>query len=295
MIINSSTLSALRVNFSNIFQTAYGEAAGIADRLCTVVPASTGIGTYGWLGRIPKMRQWVGPRQIQNMIEQAAQIVSADFELTVGVARNDIERDNLGLYPVLFKMMAQQSRRHADQLAKAALQGGTVALGFDGVPFFSALHPLSGTNQSNNNTVMPLTLANYETVLARHMSYVGEDGETLNDAGQYALVVPPALAAVGRRIVNADLVNSGETNVLKGSAELIVNPSLNNEPTVWYIANVDDAVRGLILQKTRAPQFVSLDSPTDPNVFFNKEFVYGVDQSEAVGYGPWWMTTRAIA
>ncbi|WP_417050343.1 Mu-like prophage major head subunit gpT family protein [Dysosmobacter welbionis] len=37
----------------------------------------------------------------------------------------------------------------------------------------------------------------------------------------------------------------------------------------------------------RRPQLVTKDSPSDDNVFFNKEFIYGVDARYNAGYGLW--------
>ena len=298
MIINSSTLSGLRTNFSALFQSGYDTAPQFADKLCVGVNAPTGIGTYGWLARLPKMRQWVGPRQIQNLSEKAAVIYSADFELTVGVDRNDIERDNLGVYPPMFQMLGQQSRKHADQLVKAALQAGTSSNGFDGVAFFSASHPVGSSTYSNNYTTSALSAANYQTVRSSMMGLLAEDGEPFGVMPDL-LIVPPQLEVTARQILFAEMVSDGAgagiTNVLRNSAQLLVIPELANQSTTWYLADTSKAIKGLVLQTTRAPSFVSKDQPTDDNVFFNKQFLYGVDQSEAVGYGLPWLIARSIA
>ena len=68
MIITNASLAALRTNFSNIFQSAFASAPVFADQLATTVASSTGVNTYGFMDRIPKMREWVGERQIQNLL-----------------------------------------------------------------------------------------------------------------------------------------------------------------------------------------------------------------------------------
>ena len=40
------------------------------------------------------------------------------------------------------------------------------------------------------------------------------------------LMVPNALAFTARRLINSTLVNGGDTNILKGMVEVVVNPYL---------------------------------------------------------------------
>lgn len=294
MIISNASLAALRTNFSALFQAAFDSAPVFHDQLATTVPSTTSINTYGFLDRIPKMRKWVGPRQIQNLRERAAQIINEPYELTVGVDRDDIEDDNLGMYPALFKDMGIQAKKWPDQLVKTALQSGTSLTGFDGVPFFSNAHPLSGSNQSNNFTGTALNAANYVTVRAAMSSFVGADGEPLGVTPDL-LVVPPQLEGTGRTILNADMINNGETNVWKGSARLLVVPELANEPTVAYLFDTTKAIKALVFQQRKAPQFVAKTAETDENVFHDRQFLYGMDSRGAVGYALWFLAARMIA
>lgn len=298
MIINSATLQALRTNFSALFQGAYDATETWYDKVCTTVPAGTSLETYGFLAQLPQMKLFMGPRTLQNLKEYATQITSQDFEVTIPVDRNSILDDRLGLIPSRIADYAESVRKHPDQLLVAALQSGTAANGFDGVPFFSALHPLSGSNQSNNFTVTPLNSTNYQTVRAAMMSYVGEQGVPLN-VRPNLLVVPPALEQTARLIVNADMISDGAgasiTNVLKGTADVYVASELANQPTTWYLFATNKSVRGLIYQQTQAPQFYMKSQMTDDNVFFDKQILFGADTREAIGYGPWWLAARAIA
>lgn len=59
--------------------------------------------------------------------------------------------------------------------------------------------------------------------------------------------------------------------------------------TPWFLADLSRAIKPIIFQDRKKPQFVSLTSPTDPNVFNRAEFVYGVDARYNVGFGLWQM------
>ncbi len=69
------------------------------QKVATLVPSEAGEESYKWLGKIPRMREWIGDRQIQNLTASDYTIKNKDFEVTVGVDRNDIEDDkNRPLY-----------------------------------------------------------------------------------------------------------------------------------------------------------------------------------------------------
>lgn len=298
MIIKNSTVQALRTNFGRQFQSAFDSAPTFYDQLCTTVASSTGVNTYAFLDRIPKMREWVGPRQIQNLKEYGAQITNLDYESTIGVDRNDIEDDNLGVYAPLMSELGRQARKWPDQLLKAALQAGTSATGFDGVAFFSGTHPLSGSNQSNNYTSTALSVANYASTRAAMMGLVGADGEPLGVMPDL-LVVPPQLEGTARTILNAEMIadtnGGGTTNVWRGSSRLLVVPELANQATTWYLVDSSKGVRPFIFQQRKAPSLVMRDGPTDDNVFFDRQVVFGADARGAVGYALWFLAARCIA
>lgn len=58
------------------------------------VPSVSRDESYKWLGQIPRMREWVGEREIQNLSASDYTIKNKDFELTIAVPRNDIEDGN---------------------------------------------------------------------------------------------------------------------------------------------------------------------------------------------------------
>ncbi len=225
----------------------------------------------------------------------AYQLENEPYELTVGVDRDDIEDEQLGVYNPLFDEMGRNAKKWPDQVLKTALQAGTTNLGFDGVAFFSTAHPLnSGGNQSNNFTTTALTATNFGTVRAAMMAYTGEDGEPLGVMPN-TLIVPPQLEDTANSIVTASVGASGATNVQKGQANVVVVPELANQGTTWYLADTSNAIKGLVWQVRKAPEFVAKTELTDDNVFFQKQFIWGVDARGVAGYGPWFLMARAIA
>ncbi|WP_104565844.1 Mu-like prophage major head subunit gpT family protein [Ralstonia mannitolilytica] len=55
----------------------------------------------------------------------------------------------------------------------------------------------------------------------------------------------------------------------------------------WFLVDNTRAIKPLIYQVRKPYNFVSLTNLDDPNVFWNKEFVFGVDARSNVGFGLW--------
>ena len=57
--------------------------------------------------------------------------------------------------------------------------------------------------------------------------------------------------------------------------------------TPWYLLDCSRALKPLIFQERKKPEFVAKTDVSDDNVFNRKEYVYGVDSRCNVGYGFW--------
>ena len=142
MIVNSANLEALRVGFKTIFDGAFKGEPSTYEKIAEVVNSTSGEETYGWLGELPGMREWMGSRVVQNLAEHDYAIRNKDFELTVGVNRNDIEDDRLGTYSTRFKTLGRAAGRHPNKLVFGALSGGFASECYDGQNFFDTDHPV---------------------------------------------------------------------------------------------------------------------------------------------------------
>jgi len=107
-----------------------------------VIKSTTKSNTYGWLGKFPSLRKWIGDRVIDSMKAHSYQIVNEDFEATVGVDRNDIEDDELGIYAPLFAEMGRSAGVHPDELCFGLLGAGFTTPCYDGQYFFDTDHPV---------------------------------------------------------------------------------------------------------------------------------------------------------
>lgn len=146
--ITGARLQTLGVGFKASFMRGLSAAPSMFGLIATVVPSSNAAEEYGWLGKVPGVREWIGDRVVQNVAGHGYTIKNRDFESTVGVDRNDIEDDNLGLYGPLFDEMGRSVNVHKDQLAFELLAKGDATPCYDGQFFFDTDHPVLAADGS---------------------------------------------------------------------------------------------------------------------------------------------------
>lgn len=285
MIVNAQNLRGIYIAFNTLFNKAFEGQKPTYQRIATVVPSTTEAETYAWLGDIPGMREWIGDREIQNLSGSDYTIKNKDFELTVGVGRNAIEDDKIGLYNPSIQMLAESAALHPDELVYSLLSTGFTALCYDGKPFFADDH-MVGEKAVSNKLTDKLTLQSYIAARAMMQSFKNSKGRSLGLVPDL-LVVPPALEATARDILIADYVN-GTRNTMKDTAEIHVEPRLTSD-SAWFLLATKRPLKPLIFQQRKKPKFVSITEETSANVFMQKTYLYGVDSRDNVGFGFWQM------
>lgn len=287
MIINRQTLRAIFVSFNTIFNKAFGDAKTLYQRIATTTKSTTAAETYAWLGDIPGMREWIGDREIQNLMASDYTIKNKAFELTIGVDRDAVEDDKLGLYTPSIQMLAESAAHHPDKLVFDLLAAGFTQKCYDGQPFFSDKHPCGNEGLISNLSHEELSMEAYIKARAAMMSVKNSKGESL-DLIPDLLIVPPALEAKAREILVADIVN-GTKNTMQGTAEVLVVPRLAGKDKAWFLMCTSRPLKPLIYQERKPAKFVSKTDEKDDNVFMDKQFLYGADSRGNVGFGFWQM------
>lgn len=140
--ISHALIKALNVGFDKSFQEGVGNAESQYLKITTVTKSNTSSTTYGWLGKWPAMREWIGARVIQDISNSGYSIVNKKYESTIGVDRVDIDDDNVGIYAPLFEEMGREGASFPDQLVGALLAAGDKTPCYDGQNFFDAEHPV---------------------------------------------------------------------------------------------------------------------------------------------------------
>lgn len=149
MIVNRDSLNAMYNGFKTAYNTAFSGVAPMWGKVATLVPSTTKVENYGWLGQFPKLREWVGDRQVKSIAASGYQIANKKYEAAIGVPRDDIDDDTYGVLTPLFASMGQAAAVHPDELVFALLAAGFATACFDGQYFFDSDHPVGAGTASN--------------------------------------------------------------------------------------------------------------------------------------------------
>lgn len=289
MFINRSAIRELTTNFNTIFNKTLAETEVQWPKIAMEVKSANESEGYGWLADLPTMREWVGEREIKNIVMHGYTITNKDYEATIGVGRNNIEDDNLGMFAPIFKDLATKAKENPDRLIFELLVKSFENKCYDGSPFISNQHKTELSNnkpivQSNKGT-KKLSAVSYGEARAQMMTIKDCNGKSLKIVPNL-LVVSPTNEALAKTLMMAETIN-GITNIYKGTAEVLVVTELIDTPEAWFLLCTNKTIRPFIYQNRKEPKLVSKTAETDDNVFFEKTYYYGVDSRGNAGYGLW--------
>src|ERR1700683_518335 len=161
MEISAANLTALFTGFDVVFQRGFEKPPSYYEQITSVVRAASRLTTYPWLGRTTTFREWLGDRVSQALEAHEHTMLNPNFQDTDNTDRNDIGDDTCGAYEPIIEQLGWDTKVHPDMLLFAMIKDAVAnpgdVVGFDGVPFFSASHPVglmgqTGTTAANINS-----------------------------------------------------------------------------------------------------------------------------------------------
>ena len=289
-ILNKAKLNGIGTSLSALFHNALGAAKPMYTEIATVVTSTGESQSYPFSNLIKGIREWIGERVINPIKDYEYLIKNKKWEDTISVPREAIEDDNLGIYNSQATSLGNQAARFPDKLVAQALLAGISELCYDGQNFFDTDHPFgegADAGVFSNSFSHALTATNFAIVRAAMRVIPDDTGEVgALDINPVQLIVPPELESAALEIVNAERNAAGATNVLKDSAKVVVMSRLSADPTRWYLADPNQAVRGIIFQERTQPELESLTDPGSSDIVFLKDiYVWGTRQRNNVGFG----------
>lgn len=150
-LINKDVIDAAYTNFRADFEAGRLAIAPMSDRFALKVKSVSKEENYAWLGAFNSLREWIGDRHLNGLTVSGFTIVNRDFENTVTVHRNDIDDDRIGVLSGAFRMLGESAAMHPDELVFDLVRNGSTQPCYDGVPFFSASHPLDPLDEGKGS------------------------------------------------------------------------------------------------------------------------------------------------
>lgn len=150
MLINRANIENAFTGFKVSFNKGFTGVQSTYEKVAMTVPSTASSEAYGWLGQIPKMREWIGDRVINNLEAHSYSISNRKFENTICVKREEFEDDQYGIFGPLFQEMGQSAAEHPNELVYDLLKTGFTTKCYDGQNFFDTDHV---TKDENGNAV----------------------------------------------------------------------------------------------------------------------------------------------
>lgn len=141
-VVTAALLDAAQKGFNTAFQLGLVATTTMYTQLATVINSTASEETYGWLGSIPKLREWIGDRHVHGLSASGYAIKNRKFELTLAVSKDDIIYDKLGLYTPRFQMMGNSAALHPDEVTFDLINAADALECYDGQNFFDTDHPV---------------------------------------------------------------------------------------------------------------------------------------------------------
>lgn len=291
MLLNKTTLEAIFINLQTTFHNAFDATPSMWERIAMRVPSTGKQNDYAWLSTFPKMRKWIGDKEIKALAASKYTIVNDDWEGTIEVDRNDIEDDNLGIYAPQAQMAGYSAKQLPDEIVFDLVNNGFTNTCYDDLAFFATNHKVAGQTVSNKGTAV-LSVSTLATAQSSYgaartaLKKMKDDEKRPINVTPTVLLVPPALEDTGRALITNDRLEDGKPNPYKNTAELVVSAHLTSD-TAWFVLDTSKPIRPFLYQERKAPTFVQQTDPQSEGVFMRKKFKFGAEARGAGGYGFW--------
>jgi len=302
-----------RTGLGAAFLTAYTGAlsSGWANSLAFMNTVDSESVAYPYLGPPPMLTARRGDKpRVKDMAAYKYTLTNEEYDASTIVYDLDLRRDKLGMIRNRLAGWGVRAAEHWDDLISTLITSGTSGTGYDGVAFFAATHPESGSSQSNlltgsNYTALSdVTTATAPTTAeaAATLPFLVGHFHSLKDAdGQYInggvrnitiMVGTVSLFAAYQGAVSLANLTSGATNPVAGlvaggySLKVVLNPRLSAQTDDVYLFASDGRNQPFIAQE-EVP--LSLESTTEDGDLYRieKKYQFTARAVRAAGYGFW--------
>lgn len=258
--------------------------------------------TYAWLGAPPSMHEFVGKRQLDELLETSFSITNVDHEANLRIKSKDMRRDKLGMIEVRVNQFAERVLDYPAKLLTTLVMNGESKLCYDGQYFFDTDHNEGKSGAQSNDITHDVATTTAPTVdefaaaimkaIQQMYTFKDDQGEPMNQsAKQFTVMIPVAFMTVAFLAVAALLGDNGRSAMipaLKGkfTIDIEVNPRLTWTDR-FAVFRTDGNIKPFILQEEPGGRDVVAIGENSEYEQLNKEQIFGVDWAGNVAFGYW--------
>ena len=280
------------------------DQSSLLNRIAFAAQSDQAAEQYGWLGQVPKMKEWIGERQLAKLAASDYTIKNKHFEASLNIAVKDLRRDKTGQIRSRIADLATSASMHMYELIIDLMKAGAATACYDGQFFYDTDHAEGESGTQDNDlaltTVSSATPTEVElagiikSMLAAIYGFKDDRGRAMNrTARQFVLVTPvsywgTALAAVNNQIIGG-AANSATSNPLKNlpaNIEVVSEPELGAAKTL-YLHRTDARMKPFIAQRETDSMQIKSKAEGSEYEFDTDHHAHGVDEWHNAGYGLW--------
>ena len=264
---------------------------GIVGDVCRRFDMQGDVELIDWLGQVPSLVEWVGPRTIESLQDQEYILRCKEYATGTSIKRKQADDDKLGQYDALPSSFVAAALAHRRQLLADQLL--TPELGYDGKALYATDHQDEAeVAQSNyaSGAGTALSPTNVLDAISKMAQVYGPKGRVLGINPTH-IIYGPANVANAAVVWDSEFISDGLTTV-SNPTPTAVRPLMLNElgtSTKWFAVDLSkgSAMRPLILGVREDPVFESTQGAPNESLFLNGEFKIGVRCRHTVRPGLW--------
>jgi hypothetical protein len=204
---------------TNWFGRAYSEAPTWNERIASKIPMGGEQMLFGWIGRLDKMREWLGSRVEHAPAPRTYLVVVQNWELTEALDRFKFADDTHGIYYPLIEGMGVSAKKNPDYqlrdliVKRRRADGDSRQYGPDGLAGVTTNHPVDFYDAAKGVLLQrlprwrrrstaitvggELAPVSYQTAYAEMSSRKSESGEVMG-------VLPDLVTTVAAAVVHGE-------------------------------------------------------------------------------------------
>ena len=234
MAQNTARYQAVQNKMTRVFNMQVRRATPFYPQLCTVVPSTHKDESYGFLGNMPGVREWLGDREFEDLRASEFEVQNKHWESSLQLEKTDVDDDRVGLFPMSMRELADEASYHPDELLFHNVINQAESLEcIDGQNFFDTDH-LWGDSGSQSNlmteTVASTTVTNGESAVTpaeirsvvhraikRMFTFKRDNGKffrrpVVGPLGNVLVVVPLCMQEAAHQAYDQRTLATGEDN-----------------------------------------------------------------------------------
>lgn len=285
MLITSENFKALNKSLVTRYNVAASAYTPTSNKIAAKVSSPKGTNVYRWLGTFPVFKKFTGESKIESLDSSDFQVATDEWDVTVGIPRRDIERDDIATHAMTIAGLGRRGSQLPDKLTFDLLAAGFTGKDYTGKNFFDTnkKHTPHKAGTFTNKGTQVLAASSLKAGISALRSLKDPEGYPITVGTKLLLVVSEENSWTAEELLMKEKDAYGADNMLRGKADLLVSEWLSGP--AWFLIAHDETNPALIYQEELAPGIVALTGPTSEHWLLQKEALFNGYGRATAGYG----------